>query len=80
MAKKEGVSIYIILFKFRTFFNRVRLFKSHVVVGATGSIVKLITNNQLDKIFWRADIMEPHTIGFHAKTRIGEILDTKQGL
>ena len=79
VAMKEGVSMYIILFKYRTFLKRVWLFKSHVVVRATGNLVKLITNKQLD-VLWRADIMEPHTITFLANARIGDIVDTNQGL
>jgi len=62
--------MYIMLFMYRTFLKRVWLFKSHLVVGATGSIVELITNKQLGEKLWRADTMEPHTIGFHAITRI----------
>jgi hypothetical protein len=79
IAVKEGVGMYI-SFKYRTFFKRVWLFKSHLVVGATGSIVKRIKNKQLDEMLWRADVMENHTIALHASVRIGDILDTKQGL
>jgi hypothetical protein len=68
--------MYTILCKYRTVLKRVWLCKSHVVVGATSNTVKLITNKQLDEKLWRPDILEPHTIGFHANNGNGDIVET----